>query len=95
MKDAEQPVLVMIGGVVNIIAGLFNMFIGLLWIWLCIGIVPMAVGLWQVIAGGIALTGGVGETLDSFGVAIWGDASGLRPSWWLSKVCLNFAASFA
>jgi hypothetical protein len=57
MKDAEQPAVVMIGGVLNILAGLFNMLMGLLWIWACFGIIPMGIGAWQVITGGLALTG--------------------------------------
>lgn len=57
MKDAVQPPLVMIGGVLNIVAGLFNLFIGLIYLMLCYGIIVLPVGLWQVIVGGLALTG--------------------------------------
>jgi hypothetical protein len=35
----------------NLISGGLNLLFGLAWIWLCIGIIPMAIGGWQIMVG--------------------------------------------
>lgn len=72
MTPAKQPVLVLIGGGLNILSGLFNMFFGLLWTLMCIGIVPLAIGVWQVSTGVMSLTGGGRRVPSNFVAACCG-----------------------
>ena len=57
MKDAVQPPLVIIGGVVNSLAGMLNLLVGLAYLFLCYGIIVIPVGIWQIVVGGLACTG--------------------------------------
>lgn len=57
MTEANQPILVQAAGFLNILGGLVNMVVGLIYIFLCYGIFVIPIGLWQCVAGGMMLTG--------------------------------------
>ena len=57
LRDANVKPMVMVGGGLNVLSGLLNILVGILYLFVCYGVIVIPIGIWQVITGGIALTG--------------------------------------